>query len=124
MKVPKPSGKGQYAATLSPVTFRAVPFGSSASVCCAIINSSSVGTTRSEMRLSGCEMSDLPSAVLGGSAELMDAEPEIDFRLPVSGVAAQPHLSVIATSPGIPPGKSMISTLSLYPRGRKYFAQS
>src|SRR5262245_30010737 len=38
--------------------------------------------------------------------------------------AAQLHLSVIATSPGIPPGKSMISTLSLYPRGRKYFAQS
>src|SRR5262249_40957427 len=38
--------------------------------------------------------------------------------------AAQLHFSVMATSPGIPPGKSMISTLSLYPRSRKYFAQS
>src|SRR5262245_26550663 len=36
----------------------------------------------------------------------------------------QPHFKVIATSPGIPPGKSTISTLSLYPRSRKYFAQS
>ena len=38
--------------------------------------------------------------------------------------AAHPHFSVMATSPGIPPGKLMISTLSLYPRWRKYFAQS
>ena len=37
---------------------------------------------------------------------------------------AQPHFSVMPTSPGIPPGKSMISTLNLYPRSRKYFAQS
>jgi len=38
--------------------------------------------------------------------------------------AAHPHFRVMATSPGTPPGKSTISTLSLYPRGRKYFAQS
>jgi hypothetical protein len=38
--------------------------------------------------------------------------------------AAQSHFRVIAISPGMPPGKLMISTLSLYPRGRKYFAQS
>src|SRR5262245_61416111 len=31
----------------------------------------------------------------------------------------QPHFKVIATSPGMPPGKSTISTLSLYPRSRK-----
>src|SRR5262249_62117528 len=36
----------------------------------------------------------------------------------------QPHFSVMPTSPGNPPGYSTISTLSLYPRGRKYFAQS
>jgi len=42
----------------------------------------------------------------------------------VPGPAAQPHFRVMATSPGMPPGKSTISTLSLYPRGRKYFAQS
>src|SRR5215813_12162686 len=35
----------------------------------------------------------------------------------------QPHFSVMPTSPGNPPGYSTISTLSLYPRGRKYFAQ-
>jgi hypothetical protein len=37
---------------------------------------------------------------------------------------AQLHFKVMATSPGMPPGKSTISTLSLYPRSRKYFAQS
>jgi hypothetical protein len=37
---------------------------------------------------------------------------------------AQLQFKVMATSPGMPPGKSTISTLSLYPRSRKYFAQS
>src|SRR2546430_2667424 len=48
-------------AGLSPPTRAVLGFDSSVSVCWAIINSSSVGTTRRTTRLSGREMSDLPA---------------------------------------------------------------
>src|SRR5262249_35012814 len=46
------------AATLSPATFRVLPFGSGASVCCAIINSSSVGTTTTTPARAGTTRTD------------------------------------------------------------------
>ena len=61
----------------------------SASVCCAIINSSSVGMTQTETPLSALEMRDPPD-VFAGSSSFTPKEPSLPHNAARSGAEFSP----------------------------------